>query len=110
MTQIFNRGGSLRYDMKGKKVRIKQVIGIRKTERSIEVLKKSKENKEGELAKDFFERLKKSVGNTAKQETKVYSGRENLWASQRCISLMQWQYSKMIKNLQKISQKCEDKG
>ena len=88
MTQIFNRGGSLRYDMKGKKrknhlanpVKKPPRVFVKQKEVSPEVLKEVKrKQEERELAKkDFFERLKKSVGNTAKQETKVYSGERKL--------------------------------
>ena len=88
MTQIFNRGGSLRYDMKGKKRKNHLANPVKKPNRvlakqkevSPEVLKEVKrKQEERELAKkDFFERLKKSVGSTAKQETKVYSGERKL--------------------------------
>ena len=88
MTQIFNRGGSLRYDLKGKKRKNHLANPVKKPNRvfvkqkkvSPEVLKEVKrKQEERELAKkDFFERLKKSVGNTAKQETKVYSGERKL--------------------------------
>ena len=88
MTQIFNRGGSLRYDMKGKKrknhlanpVKNPTRILAKQKEVSPEVLKEVKrKQEERELAKqDFFERLKKSVGSTTKQETKVYSGERKL--------------------------------
>ena len=88
MTQIFNRGGSLRYDMKGKKRKnhlanpVKKPIRIlaKQKEVSPEVLKEvERKQKEREDAKkDFFERLKKSVGSTTKQETKVYSGERKL--------------------------------
>ncbi len=88
MTQIFNRGGSLRYDMKGKKrknhlanpVKKPTRVFVKQKEVSPEVLKEVKrKQEERELAKkDFFERLKKSVGSTAKQETKVYSGERKL--------------------------------
>ena len=88
MTQIFNRGGSLRYDMKGKKrknhlanpVKKPTIILAKQKEVSPEVLKEVKrKQEERELAKqDFFERLKKSVGSTTKQETKVYSGERKL--------------------------------
>ena len=88
MTQIFNRGGSLRYDMKGKKRKNHLANPVKKPTRilakqkevSSEVLKEIKrKQEERELAKqDFFERLKKSVGTTTKQETKVYSGERKL--------------------------------
>ena len=88
MTQIFNRGGSLRYDMKGKKRKNHLANPVKKPTRilakqkevSPKVLKEVKrKQEERELAKqDFFERLKKSVGSTTKQETKVYSGERKL--------------------------------
>mgnify|MGYP006232612025 CR=1 FL=1 len=88
MTQIFNRGGSLRYDMKGKKrknhlanpLTKPQTLLSKQNEVSPEVIKEDKrKQEERELAKqDFFERLKKSVGSTTKQETKVYSGERKL--------------------------------
>ena len=88
MTQIFNRGGSLRYDMKGKKRKNHLANPVKKPTRILakqkevysEVLKEVKrKQEERELAKqDFFERLKKSVGTTTKQETKVYSGERKL--------------------------------
>ena len=88
MTQIFNRGGSLRYDMKGKKrknhlanpVKKPNKILAKQKQVSLEVTKEIKrKQEERELAKqDFFERLKKSVGSTTKQETKVYSGERKL--------------------------------
>ena len=88
MTHIFNRGGSLRYDMKGKKRKNHLANPVKKPTRilakqkevSPEVLKEVKrKQEERELAKqDFFERLKKSVGSTTKQETKVYSGERKL--------------------------------
>ena len=77
------------------------------TKVSVEEVKRKQKERE-DAKKDFFERLKNSVGNNNKQERKVYSGERKLMVSQRCISLMQWQCLKMIKNLQKISQKCED--
>ena len=74
MTQIFNRGGSLRYDMKGKKRKnhlanpVKKPIRIlaKQKEVSPEVLKevKRKQKEREDAKKDFFERLKKSVGST----------------------------------------------
>ena len=62
-----------------KNVRPTRILAKQK-EVSPEVLKEVKrKQEERELAKqDFFERLKKSVGSTAKQETKVYSGERKL--------------------------------
>ena len=55
-------------------------ILAKQKEVSPEVLKEVKrKQEERELAKqDFLERLKKSVGSTTKQETKVYSGERKL--------------------------------
>ena len=76
MTQIFNRGGSLRYDMKGKKRKnhlanpVKRKIHIgtsQSTKVSVEEVKRKQKERE-DAKKDFFERLKNSVGNNNKQE------------------------------------------
>ena len=86
MTQIFNRGGSLRYDMKGKKRKnhlanpVKRKIHIgtsQSTKVSVEEVKRKQKERE-DAKRDFFERLKNSVGNNNKQERKVYSGERKL--------------------------------
>ena len=88
MTQIFNRGGSLRYDMKGKKrknhlanpVKKPNKILAKQKQVSLEVTKEIKrKQEERELAKqDFFDRLRKSVCDNTKQDKKVYSGERKL--------------------------------
>ena len=86
MTQIFNRGGSLRYDMKGKRRKnhlanpVKRKIHIgtsQSTKVSVEEVKRKQKERE-DAKKDFFERLKNSVSNNNKQERKVYSGERRL--------------------------------
>lgn len=88
MTQVFNRGASLRYDMHGRKrknhlanpVKKEKHIMTNQKVASPDVLKAiAKTQQDQALAKqDFFNRLKNSVCDNTKPDKKVYSGERKL--------------------------------
>ena len=74
---ILNYVGSLRYDTKGKKRKTKSLRQARKTKTSASttqaVQKIYKKHEQQEKAKkDFFDRVRKSVGDTTRKEDDRY--------------------------------------